>query len=382
VTDDGRVGCAASAPQEPVTGNVTGRVPVVLITGFLGSGKTTLLNRLLAQPALADSAVIINEFGEIGIDHLLVSTPAENMVLLDTGCLCCTVRGDLIETLADLHRRRESGAVPRFSHLLIETTGLADPVPVLQSIVSEPALREVYRLENVVSLVDAVNGEAQLDKHPESVKQAAVADALLITKTDMAPPEVVHALRRRLQQLNPGAELHEIVNGHIDAARLRGNGCDSNMRSEDIDRWLKSSAFATHEHDDGDPADAHRHDTRIRAFAFYHDRPIRRAGLALWLDMIAGLKGADLLRVKGVLNVEGDPVLVNAVQTVVHEPVPLESWPDEDRRSRLVFIARDVSREEIERTFDAFDFAPPSFEKGVFNAAAYAQFVETMRGFR
>ena len=361
--------------------SVTDRIPTVLITGFLGSGKTTLLNRLLAQPVLADSAVIINEFGEIGIDHLLVSTPAENMVLLDTGCLCCTVRGDLIETLADLYRKRESGAVPRFSHLLIETTGLADPVPVLQSIVSDPALREVYSLENVVSLVDAVNGGAQLDNHPESVKQAAVADALLITKTDIASVEVVAALTKRLLELNPGAELHEVVNGHIDAARLREDAFNRNARSRDIERWLKASRFAAYEHRHGE-AGAHRHDTRIRAFAFYRDRPVRRAGLAMWLDMIAGLRGANLLRMKGVLNVEGDPVLVNAVQTVVHEPVPLESWPDGERRSRLVFIARDLEREDIERTFDAFDYAPASLAKGVFNAAAYAQFVDAMKGFR
>jgi G3E family GTPase len=358
------------------------RIPVVLITGFLGSGKTTLLNRLLAQPALADSAVIINEFGEIGIDHLLVSTPAENMVLLDTGCLCCTVRGDLIETLADLYRKRQSATVPRFSHLLIETTGLADPVPVLESIVSDPALREVYRLENVVSVVDAVNGEAQLDSHPESVKQAVVADALLITKSDIASSEAVHALETRLQQLNPGAELHEVVNGRIDAASLHRNAFDLNMRLQDVERWLRAAEFAAHEHRQGESARAHRHDASIRAFAFYHDRPIRRAGFVMWLDMIAGLRGANLLRVKGVLNVEGDPVLVNAVQTVVHEPIALESWPDDERRSRLVFIARDMEREEIERTFEAFDFAPAPLERGVFNAAAYAQFVEAMRGFR
>jgi G3E family GTPase len=357
------------------------RVPVVLITGFLGSGKTTLLNRLLAQPALADSAVIINEFGEIGIDHLLVSAPAENMVLLDTGCLCCTVRGDLIETLAELWRKRDSGVVPRFSHLLIETTGVADPVPVLQSIVSDPALREVYTLEKVVSLVDAVNAETQLDSHPEPVKQAAVADALLITKTDIASTDAVATLTQRLQQLNPAAELHYVVHGQIDAAVLRGNFTGRNMRAEDLDRWLKVAQFGMHDDRHGDATGRHRHENSIRAFAFYRELPIRRAGLVMWLDMIGGLKGANLLRVKGVLNVEGEPVLVNAVQSVVHEPVALESWPDDERRSRLVFIARDMEREEVERTFEAFDFAPASLEKGVFNPAAYAQFVDAMKGF-
>jgi len=357
-------------------------IPVTIITGFLGSGKTTLLNHLLQQPALKDSAVIINEFGEVGIDHLLVSAPAENMVLLDTGCLCCTVRGDLVQTLAELYRKRASGTVPPFGHLIIETTGLADPVPVLQTIVADEELGQVYRLHDVVTLVDAVHGEAQLDANPESLKQAAVADALLITKRDLAAPAAVSALRRRLKRINPGADLHEIVRGAIDpAVFLRGNVYDPRTKAPDVERWLKEDAHedahAAHDHD----RDVNRHDRHIRAFSLYHDRPIRRAGLMMWLDMLASLRGANLLRVKGVLNVEGDPVVIHAVQTVVHEPVVLDAWPTDDHRSRLVFITKDVGREEIARTFDAFDYAPET-AKTTLDPGAYAQFVAAMRGFR
>ena len=342
-------------------------IPVTLLTGFLGSGKTTLLNRLLRAPELADAAVIINEFGEVGIDHLLVTTPAENMVLLDTGCLCCTVRGDLVQTLTDLHAKRTSGDVPPFSHLIIETTGLADPVPVLQTIVADETLRVVYRLHEVVTLVDAVHGEAQLASHDESVKQAAVADALIVTKTDLAPPAAVRSLSAKLAALNPTAEVHEAVRGGIDPAIvLRSDGGGASQA------WLHAA-----EHTD----DHHHHDSRVRSYSLVHERPIRRAGLMLWLDMLAGLKGANLLRVKGLLNVEGDPVVVQAVQTVVHEPVLLDAWPDDDRRSKLVFIVKDMAREDIERTFDAFDYAPELTKTKTIDPAAYAQFVAAMQGF-
>ena len=339
------------------------QIPVTILTGFLGSGKTTLLNRLLQHPSLATSAVIINEFGEVGIDHLLVSTPADNVVLLDTGCLCCTVRGDLVETLADLYEKRASAAIPPFTNVVIETTGLADPVPVLQTVVADAELGQRYRLSDVVTLVDAVHGEAQLDRQPESVKQAAVADALLITKTDLATVPGTTRLRARLRRLNPGAEMHDVVRGAIDPALfLRGGIYDVSSKAPEVERWLKADEYARAGADDhrGHGHDSNRHDQHIRAFCVYRDRPIRRPGLMMWLDMLAGLRGANLLRVKGVLNVEGEPVVIQAVQSVVHEPVVLDEWPGDDRRSRLVFIARDMAREDIARTFEAFDYAPPA----------------------
>jgi G3E family GTPase len=246
--------------------------------------------------------------------------------------------------------------------------------------VADEALARVYRLHDVVTLVDAVHGEAQLDGHAESVKQAAVADALLVTKTDLAAADVVAALTSRLRRLNPGADVHEVVRGVIDpAVFLRGNVYDPRTKAPEVERWLNAASHEGHEH--APARDVNRHDAHIRAFCVYYEPPIRRAGLVMWLDMLAGLRGANLLRVKGVLNVEGAPVVIHAVQTVIHEPVILDAWPSEDRRSRLVFIARDMAREDIERTFEAFDYAPAPVRKGAIDPAAYAQFVQAMKGF-
>ena len=365
-------------------------IPVSIITGFLGSGKTTLLNRLLQRPEMADTAVIINEFGEIGLDHLLIATPSENTVLLSNGCLCCKVRGDLVETLADLYRKRRDGAIPGFSRVLVETTGLADPVPILQTVMTDPELVPAFRLDAVVTLVDTVNGASQLDVSPESVKQAAVADRMVLTKGDLAAPEAFEALRGRLARINPGAEMMAVVQGNISPERLFGAGLDDVARHGDARRWLRDDAFATdgpedgHAHDEHDHhADPNRHDDHIRAFCIYYEKPVSNTGLAVWLDTIAALRASNLLRVKGLLNVAGKPVAVNAVQALVHEPQTLPRWPDDDRRSRLVFITRNISRAEVERTLGAL--ALPDVPEGrglTLDPRVYAQFVEAMKSFR
>ncbi len=357
------------------------RPAVSIITGFLGSGKTTLLNRLLQDPGLANAAVIINEFGAVALDHLLVATPGENMVMLTSGCICCTVRGDLVDTLRDLHLKRQAADIPRFDRLLIETTGLADPVPILQTVITDAGLAPLFRLDSVVALVDGVHGEKQLDTHPEAVKQAALADRLLITKSDLAAKEAIAALRARLVQLNPGAGVFTVVRGEIAPGNLFGAALDEAARSAEVARWLNMEGFT------GAAAHSHRHDhaddERIRAFCVYYDEPVNAAGLMLWLKMLAGLRGANLLRVKGLLNVEGRPVVVQAVQTLIHEPVELARWPDDERRSRLVFITRGMKRAEIENTLAAFKLgAEPCSPHGAIDPQAYARFVAVAKNFR
>ena len=350
------------------------RTPVSIITGFLGSGKTTLLNHVLADPGMAGAAVIVNEFGEIALDHLLIATPNENTVLLSSGCICCTVRGDLVDTLRDLNAKRAAGKLPPFDRVLIETTGLADPVPIIQTVITDEKIAPQFELDGVITLVDAVNGMAQLDNQREAVKQAAVADRLLITKTDLADAASVEALQQRLTRMNPGVPMQHVSQGRVTPSDLFGTSLKPQARGADIERWLPVAAVNSVVHKNG-------HDDHIRAFCIYYDEPISNMGMTAWLMALASLRGANLLRVKGLLNVEGKPVAVHAVQTLIHEPVSLAQWPDADRRSRLVFITRDMDRAELEATLDMLRLQPsvPADKPRPLDPQAYAKFVAAMQ---
>ncbi len=362
------------------TAVAAGRPPVSLITGFLGAGKTTLLNRLLRDPGMARAAVIINEFGEVALDHLLVATPAENTVLLANGCLCCTIRGDLVGTLSELLARRGAGDLPAFDRVLVETTGLADPVPVLRTLASEESIAPRLRAGAVITVVDGVNGASRLDDCPEAVKQAALADCLLVSKTDLAEPSALARLRRRLARVNPGARVHEVVRGEIAPALLFESALlDAASRREAVERWLNEDAYTIA----GPARRSARHTDGIQSFAVRHEEPVTDAGLMAWLNLMATLKGARLLRVKGIVNVAGSPVAVHVVQSVIHEPVTLAAWPSADRGTRIVFITRGMERGEIEATLPALGLDAVRRAPGAaIDPAAYARFVSAAAGFR
>lgn len=388
-------------------------IPVTLLTGFLGSGKTTVLNHLVQQPALARTLVIINEFGEVGLDHLLMTRVADDSVVeMSSGCLCCTVRGDLVDTLKDAHWRFARGGARQFDRVFIETTGLADPAPVIHTLMTVGVIARRYRLDGVVTTLDLTNANETLDAQPEALKQTAMADCLLLTKADLAAPAAMAALEQRLQAINPAARRIPVQNGVVAPASLLGLGLfDPAQKIPDVARWLQEEAYLDHaavatpgaqqdhghthgthaghdghgledhvdhadaqhpdHHDDNHDGydrdqhpdshhdhhhDLNRHDDHIRAFCLVIDQPLADNMLDAWLDLLLSLAGPNMLRIKGILNLQGRPapVAIHGVQHIFHPPVELPAWPSDDRRSKIVFITRDIPRDIVEESLAAF----------------------------
>jgi len=363
------------------------RIPVSIITGFLGAGKSTLLNRMLRDPAAKDIAVIINEFGEVGIDNLLVEASGDSMIELSNGCLCCTVRGELVDTLASMIDAIQTGRAKPITRVVIETTGLADPAPVMQSVMGNPVIAQNFELEGVVTVVDAVNGLATLNAHPEAVKQVAVADRLIVSKQTLADAGQLSALRARLASLNPRAPVSDGDDASVSSLSMLANGLyDPSSKIADVDRWLRDEIAADqhehhhhdHDHDGGCDCghnhghdhghhhhhhhDVNRHGDDIRSFSIVHDRPIDPMAIDMFIDLLRSAHGEKLLRMKAVVKLSDNPerpLVLHGVQAIFHPPQRLPRWPEgSDQKTRMVLITKGLTEEFVADLFAAFTGEP------------------------
>ena len=332
--------------------NQINQIPVTVITGFLGSGKTTLLSSILKKKEMQKTAVIINEFGEIGLDHALIEHTDENIVELQSGCICCTIQGDLNKTLIDLFDKMMNGKVSSFNRVLIETTGLANPVPIIHTLMSSIELIRIYSLDGVITVVDSVNGEKTLDLHEESLKQLALAEKIILSKTDIVDKDEINSLIYRIKEINPVSQIVFSKFGNIPLEEIFGLGAyDPYKKSADVKKWLAAEKYKDKKHHHHH--DVNRHNENIRAFSMMSENPVNMIAFSFFRDMITAALGANLLRMKGIINIAGEerPAVIHGVQHIFHPVQWLETWPDNDRRTKLVFITQNIKKEQIEDFF-------------------------------
>lgn len=347
-------------PSDPLLDT---RLPVTLLTGFLGAGKTTVLNGLMRNPGQDRIAVIVNEFGEAGLDHDLIEAVDEEIVLMQSGCLCCSVRGDLARVMGDLMTRRSEGVV-QFDRVVIETTGLADPGPIVQTLKIDPDLAHLVRLDGIVTVADAAAGPATLDQQFEAVSQIAMADLVILSKADLVTDLDAARFESRINAINPTARITRATKGALPPGCLWGlSAMRLGAGARAASAWLAPTAKTAADplanlsgmaFDIAAPVDKSPHDTRIGSASIVLDTPIPGEVFDLWLDTLVALRGPDLLRVKGVVHIEGipNPFVFHGVQHVFDMPVPVMDWPADDRQSRIVVIARDLSRPELQRSLE------------------------------
>lgn len=369
--------------------------PVLIITGFLGSGKTTFLNWLLTQPDAGRMAVVVNEFGEIGLDHLLIATPVENIMLIEGGCLCCEVRGDLVQTLEDLWHRRERGEIQGFDQIAIETTGLSNPVPLIQTVLCDETIRDRYAMNKVITLVDAVNSPSQMKTYADAIRQVAVADLILVSKRDLVATDN-HVVDDLLLAANPGALRTDVQQGQpvgMQAADVLASDLDRTR--DDFLQWLLAGELQTRaasrsagiaQHALGSQPrmtpGAVSQSLGIETFSVRREGEISSTSMVIWLNMLASLKGENLLRMKAILNIEGKPVAIHAAQTIVHQPTTLDEWPDDSRDSRFVVISQGSIRRDFEHSLEHLNFYEPKLaEKGAIDPIAYQRFLGLAQAF-
>ena len=332
--------------------NQINQIPVTVITGFLGSGKTTLLSSILKKKEMQKTAVIINEFGEIGLDHALIEHTDENIVELQSGCICCTIQGDLNKTLIDLFDKMMNGKVSSFNRILIETTGLANPVPIIHTLMSSIELIRIYSLDGVITVVDSINGEKTLDLHEESLKQLALAEKIILSKTDIVDKDEIKSLVYRIKEINPVNQIIFSKFGNIPLEEIFGLGAyDPYKKSADVKNWLAAEKYKDKKHHHHH--DVNRHNENIRAFSMMSENPVNMIAFSFFRDMITAALGANLLRMKGIVNIAGEerPAVIHGVQHIFHPVQWLETWPDNDRRTKLVFITQNIKKEQIEDFF-------------------------------